>query len=218
MQFWQNSRVMNRFRHAHRICIEPLEIRALLAAPTITSAVFNYDGGHSFAVTFSANVGASVTNVDLVLYNLTDRTTVPSSKIAVSYNATNNIATFTFPGFSNGILPDANYQATIYSTQVTDAVGTALATDSVTSFFVYTADADHNRTIDTLDFNLLAANFGKTGKTFSQGNFNYSGAVDTVDFNLLAAKFGQVFAAAGAAPKAIDVATFNATPEFSTDH
>src|SRR5438067_2408067 len=142
MQFWRHSRVMKRFGRESSISIQALEIRALLAAPAITSAVFSYDSGHSFAVTFSANVGASITSADLVLYNLSDRTTVPTSKLVVSYNSTNNVATFTFPGFSSGILPDANYQASIYATQVTDGTGAALTADSVTNFFVYTADAD----------------------------------------------------------------------------
>src|SRR5207249_5988816 len=123
-----------------------------------------------------------------------DRTTVSTSRIAVSYNSTTTVATFTFPGFSGGILPDANYQALIYSTQVTDSLGTALAADSVTDFFAYTPDSNHDRKIDTLDFNVLAANFGKSGKGFTGGDFNYSGMVDTLDFNLLATKFGAGFA------------------------
>ena len=215
MQFWRNSRVVKRFG---RVLMQPLEERVLFAAPFVTSTVFNYQTGHSFAVTFSANVGASIASTDLVLYNLTDRTTVPTSKIALSYNSTTNVATFTFPGFAGGILPDANYQATIYATQVTDGSGTPMPSDSIAGFFVYTADANHDRIVDTIDFNSLAANFGQSGRTFSQGNFNYSGSVDTIDFNLLTASFGRTSAAAGAVPKAIDVATFNATPDGSADH
>jgi hypothetical protein len=37
----------------------------------------------------------------------------------------------------------------------------------------------------------MAANFGRTGRTFSQANFNYDGVVDTLDFNTLAAQFGK---------------------------
>ena len=209
MRLWRNSPLVKRFGRISRIIIEGLEARALLTAPFVTTTSFNYQTGHSLAVTFSANVSASLSNADLVVYNLTDRTTVPSSKLAISYSLATNTATFTFPGFSGGILPEANYQATIYATQVTDASSTPMPSDSITSFFVDTADANHNRTIDTLDFNVLATNFGQVGKTFGEGNFNYSGAVDTIDFNLLAAKFGQTFAASGPAPKAIDVATFN---------
>ena len=52
-------------------------------------------------------------------------------------------------------------------------------------------DANFDGKIDTLDFNSLAANFGGTGKTWSQADFNFDGKVDTLDFNNLAANFGQ---------------------------
>jgi len=57
-------------------------------------------------------------------------------------------------------------------------------------------DANHDRTIDTIDFNLLAANFGGTSKVWAQGDFNYDTLVDTVDFNLLASNFSQTVPAA----------------------
>jgi hypothetical protein len=48
------------------------------------------------------------------------------------------------------------------------------------------------------DFNILAANFGATARTFSQGNFDYdaAGNVTLGDFNILAAKFGTGLSAA----------------------
>jgi hypothetical protein len=52
-------------------------------------------------------------------------------------------------------------------------------------------DANRDGHVDTVDFNLLAANFGGGGKIWQQGDFNADGVVDTLDFNLLAAKFGQ---------------------------
>src|SRR5437016_4467622 len=108
MPLWRNFPLVKRFGRISRLCIEGLEARALLTAPFVTSTAFNYQTGHSLAVTFSANVSGSLSNVDLVVYNLSDRTTVPSSKIAVGYNSTTNTATFAFSGFNGGILPDAN--------------------------------------------------------------------------------------------------------------
>jgi hypothetical protein len=65
----------------------------------------------------------------------------------------------------------------------------------VLDFFVLAGDANHDRAVDTLDFNALAANFGGTGKTYSQADFNYDdGVVDTLDFNALAASFGRMLA------------------------
>ena len=66
-----------------------------------------------------------------------------------------------------------------------------MASDSVTGFFVLTADANRDRAVNTVDFNTLAANFGGNAKTFDQGNFNYAGLVDTADFNLLAVDLAE---------------------------
>jgi hypothetical protein len=57
--------------------------------------------------------------------------------------------------------------------------------------YTYSADANLDGTVDTLDFNSLAANFGGTGKVWSQADFNFDGKVDTLDFNALATNFGQ---------------------------
>jgi hypothetical protein len=51
-------------------------------------------------------------------------------------------------------------------------------------------DANFNRVVDTVDFNVLAASFGQNGLGYASGNFDNVGPVDTVDFNLLAANFG----------------------------
>jgi hypothetical protein len=56
---------------------------------------------------------------------------------------------------------------------------------------VLAGDADHDRTVGPSDFNLLASNFGKTGKTWSTGDFDYDGVVGPADFNLLASNFGK---------------------------
>ena len=57
--------------------------------------------------------------------------------------------------------------------------------------YTLSGDADVTGTVDTLDFNLLATNFGQSGKMWQDGDFDYSMAVDTLDFNLLAVNFGQ---------------------------
>jgi len=79
MRFCANSPLVKRFGRSARVFVEALEIRRFLAAPTVAATSFEFETGHSFAVAFSANVGASVSNADLVVYNLTDRTTVPTS-------------------------------------------------------------------------------------------------------------------------------------------
>ncbi len=57
------------------------------------------------------------------------------------------------------------------------------------SFFSLPGDANHDRTVNLLDLNALATNYGKSGMAFSQGDFDYSGAVGMSDFNVLASNF-----------------------------
>src|SRR5207244_9651041 len=104
----------------------------------------------------------------------------------------------------NGITSSS--AATAAASQHRTALGYAEATDLYTSFPAtfsgqsvdntsvlvrYTASGDANLsgTVDTIDFNLLAANFSGSGKRWTQGDFNYDTFVDTVDFNLLASNF-----------------------------
>src|SRR5581483_5316809 len=68
------------------------------------------------------------------------------------------------------------------------------------TFFFQMADANADRTVNALDFSILASNFGQPGRSFSQGNFNYDSTVDTSDFTLLAANFGANLAPAPSAP------------------
>jgi hypothetical protein len=60
-------------------------------------------------------------------------------------------------------------------------------------------DADFSGVVNIDDFNALAANYGGTGKKWSQGDFaNYDGIINIDDFNALAALYGQ--SAPGAVP------------------
>ena len=66
---------------------------------------------------------------------------------------------------------------------------------SITVQYAYYGDSNLDKTVDTIDFNLLAANFSGAGRVWGQGDFNYDGVVDTVDFNLLASNFGKTLPA-----------------------
>ena len=50
-----------------------------------------------------------------------------------------------------------------------------------------------NGSVDSSDFGILAANYGKTGSNigWTDGDFNYDGTVNLLDFNLLADNYGQ---------------------------
>src|SRR5262249_38361046 len=146
--------------------------------------------------TFSENVSVSLAPADFLIENLTTMATLPASSIALNYASATNTATLTFPA---GVLPDGNYLVTVASASITDSAGKALdgdgngiaGPDHTFTFFVLAADANHDARVDTIDFNIVAANFSRSGTDFSQGNFNYDAKTDTIDFNLLAANFGK---------------------------
>jgi hypothetical protein len=51
-------------------------------------------------------------------------------------------------------------------------------------------DANLDNAVNLADFNLLAANFGQSGRTWVQGDFTGDGMVNLLDFNRLAGQFG----------------------------
>jgi hypothetical protein len=66
--------------------------------------------------------------------------------------------------------------------------------------YTYYGDANLDGRVNLQDFNRLAANFGATGRHWSQGNFDFNNVVNLLDFNKLAANFGRT----GLAPDARD--------------
>jgi hypothetical protein len=51
-------------------------------------------------------------------------------------------------------------------------------------------DANFDGAVNSDDFNVLATNFGTSGKWWGRGDFNFDGLVNSDDFNLLATNFG----------------------------
>jgi hypothetical protein len=87
--------------------------------------------------------------------------------------------------------PDGNYRLTIPASAITDLSGNHGADALTLDFFALAGDANHDRSTNALDFNLVAASFGKTGTNFGQGDFNYDGTVNSLDFAVSASGFGS---------------------------
>jgi hypothetical protein len=52
------------------------------------------------------------------------------------------------------------------------------------------ADVNGDGTVNITDLSIMAANYGKTGRTFAQGDVNGDGAVTIIDLSILAANWG----------------------------
>src|SRR5205085_5562913 len=90
----------------------------------------------------------------------------------------------------NGILPDDNYHIEISPGSFMDSAGNSNPTVIADDFFSLTGDANRDGTVNALDFNAVASNYGQPAPiTFAQGDFNYDGIVDTLDFDALAMRF-----------------------------
>ena len=163
-------------------------------APAVSASTFKYQTSpHELRVTFTENVSASLSSADLTVVNLAGGPPIPTT--LSDYDVATNTATFTF----GSLLPDGNYRATLNAAGVTDPAGNALAADHVFEFFFLRGDANHDARVNLSDLNILAANFGQSGRDFTQGDFNYDGVVNLFDFNLLAARFGMVLSPAARA-------------------
>ena len=158
-------------------------------------AGFDFERDHAVAFVFNKPVlGAD--SGDLVLENLTTGQTVPASDLFVQ-TIPAGTSGWTYRWLYDGILADGNYRATLPAESVTDFAGRPLASDLVVNFHVLAGDANRDGRVNLDDFNILAANFGQSNRTFSQGDFSYDGQVNLDDFNILASRFGVGVAARG---------------------
>jgi hypothetical protein len=135
---------------------------------------------------FSENVAASLLPGDLTVRNTATQATAVIN--SVSYDSATNTAGFALLT----TLPSGSYTATLDGAGVADASGNLLGANHTFNFSFLVGDADGNGSVNSDDFNILATNFGTTGRTFSAGNFDYDagGLVNSDDFNMLATNFG----------------------------
>lgn len=175
-----------------------VEVALDVTPPKVTAEAFNYLSNQSFSITFSEDVGASLSLPDFTLTNTTTNAVVSNANLTYAYDSATRTATITNTG---PILADGNYSLSIASAGVTDTASNPLDGDGdgliggnhALNFFVLAGDANHDHVVNFTDLVILAQNFNLTGKNFSQGNFNYSGdgKVDFADLVILAQKYGS---------------------------
>ena len=167
--------------------------------PAVVAAEFEFLSAQAVHFQISESLGGTLTHADLAVDNLTTGTAVPEQQITLMQTGTAYRV-----GFAS-VLVDGNYRASIAPDGVTDIAGNTLASGASSfDFFILAADANRNRSVNLDDFTILAANFGQTGKVFTQGNFNYSpdGRVNLDDFTILAAQFGKTLPPLADLPRA----------------
>jgi uncharacterized delta-60 repeat protein len=167
--------------------------------PRVTAASFA-PGTPSVDLTFNESVGATLAAGDFALLNVTTGETVPVAAVSLAYADPTRTATFTFPGYIGGVLPDGNYALTLAAGSVADAAGNALTASFTFDFFVLAGDATRDRVVNFDDLLALAKNYNKTGATFAQGDFTGDGIVNFDDLLVLAKNYNKTVPATGAAP------------------
>ncbi len=185
--------------------ISPLDIAVMydigmnmrITPPAVVSNQFVFDTSQRVTVQFDESVRASLDASDFTLTRVGPgaATIIPQAAVDVDYDRATNTATLSFPGLSDGILPDGNYQLSINAAGIKDLADNAMAADATLNFFTLAGDANHDRTVGFADLVAVAQNYGKTsGVGFPQGDFNYDGMVDFSDLVTVAQRYGTSLA------------------------
>jgi hypothetical protein len=173
------------------------------SSPVTATGKFVELSANQLTFQFSKNVQASLTTADLQLTNLTTGQLVSTASISLSYNATSNLATFTFPGLANGRLSTGRYRAVLLASGINasgvslDGNGDGVSGDNYTFNFVHLpGDLNSDGKVDFTDFQKFEVNYGKTGATWVDGDFNYDGTVNDPDLKILMAAMNTALPAA----------------------
>jgi hypothetical protein len=137
----------------------------------VTSRIFN-DPANGNQPTFELKFGT-----------WTGTFVIPSLTIDAGDQLGANQTAFEGGGFDiNDLLP------VTYLNTAGDTAGTAQMMDT---YLTIRGDANLDGRVNGSDFALLASNFGRTDRAWSQGDFNQDGAINGTDFALLAGNFGK---------------------------
>lgn len=160
-------------------------------APELSSSSFEFETGPSMTLVFSQDVGASLDASDLVVENTTTATIVDGSAYTLSSSlvgaTTVSVLTFTAP------LTNGDYVVRVLAGGINAAGGPSNSADLSATFFSLAGDTNRDRVVNFDDLLTLAQNYGQSGRTFSQGNVDYSadGTVGFDDLLLLAQNYSR---------------------------
>lgn len=163
-----------------------------LTPPVFVSSVFQYQSQQQVSFTFNERIDYLPGQRFVVRNEAGEPVEIPGATTSLSGNNVNVQFSRTTP------LPDGNWTVQLLATGFADAAGNPLTDDPSQAFYVLAGDANRDRIVDFSDLLIAAQNYGRTGRTFSQGNFNYdsSGRVNFDDLLLLAQRYGRYLAPA----------------------
>jgi hypothetical protein len=189
---------------------------------------------HAHQLSVAATGNASITSSDgsttLTLDGLSNNGTlnVANNELVINYGGpggsgsdpVNSIRSQLTSGYNGGAWNGPGIDSTSAAAHAGYALGYADAADpgnpaglaSGTLEVLYTLQGDVNldRSVNGVDFGVLAANFNKGVTAWDQGDFNYDNAVNGVDFGELAANFNKGASGAAAGATAADYAALDA--------
>jgi autotransporter-associated beta strand protein len=182
----------------------------------LPSGAVSITGG---AVQLAASTGgATVTSLSVTGGGKFD---VNNNHLVINYGTPANdpasaVRTMLISGYNNGAWNgpgiDSSAAAAIpgYALGYADAADpgnpAGLASGTIEVEYTLIGDADLNRTVNGIDFGILAANFNKTVTAWDQGDFDYNGIVNGIDFTALASNFNKATSGASAGATAADFA------------
>src|SRR5690242_2611247 len=117
------------------------------AAATPQVVEYSFDDSacqHKIVIEFNCDVSASLTASDLIVVNTTTRQWMPPDAVAVQYDASTNIATFTFPGMDDGRLNDGAYRVGLDADAVTGPGGAPMSESFEARFTRLTGDLNRD--------------------------------------------------------------------------
>jgi len=155
--------------------------------PTFAGSAFSLDTSpQQVRVSFSEDVAASLDVNDVTITRLSESAIIVPT--GVMWEAGTSTAVFALPAN----IAMGNYHVVVNNAGIKDPANNTLIGSSSMDFYILPGDANRDRKVDTLDFNILAEGFGAAaGKVFSTGDFSLDSAIDSVDFGVLLSHYGM---------------------------
>ncbi|NOS68464.1 MAG: hypothetical protein HOP33_00850, partial [Verrucomicrobia bacterium] len=182
-------------------------VAVLVLETTINNGHAQRSWLEQLAVTFSENIGASLSLADVRLRNLNTSTDVATTSLTVSFDATTRKLVL---GLAPGVvLPEGNYRLTLSAAGITDGGGRALDADVVVDFHILTGDANGDRIVNDLDLYLVWQGLLQPPANRDlQYDLNHDGGVTLADVDVVRVNYLAVLSDVVPPPPALLTVSF----------